>query len=301
MTRRALLLTVAVGLTVGVALGLSSERLATLWPASGADVFAGEPTADDRWFDPSFAAGEILDTRLVGTPGDTQVFAVRSTRDLSTSRPLPEPAVCIVATDPALTFFPAGCVPEPMFREQGFRGVLTGYASGNGGFGTFGTTGRLLSVVWPPRGELEVTDLTDELVLSRDELYTDADRALGLDIPAVDFLRFGEVDPEVERFVTSAVSAPDLGPAATGSATDIGAGIEAEAYVSVHPGAEPGDPRSVCLSLRVNGELVAPTCQALTAFRNGGITIEEIPADGMPGISVRFTADGGPEFDFPRP
>ncbi|RZT62607.1 hypothetical protein EV140_1141 [Microcella alkaliphila] len=270
MRRRTLLAVIAAGLTVGVMLGLTSERWAPLMALDALSIFDGEPSGEDRWTSTNFAANSILATRRIATLGDTEIFAVRSTVDMWSGMPHPEGVLCVSARSPRLVFFSTGCVSETVFREHGLRGVLSAIEQPSG-FPTWRTE-RLITVVWSPTGEVTVVDLTDEVVLSPDELYSEEERAVGLDIPFIDTLRFTGADPDVSRLVAESVSLPELGPGEIGRGSD--SGVTTTTYLSVHAGATADAERSVCLTVRFNDELLPPVCDSLATFRESGITLQ---------------------------
>ncbi|RZS57702.1 hypothetical protein EV141_1420 [Microcella putealis] len=279
MAKGAVIAAIAAGLVIGVGLGLSSERLAGFAPTPALSVFTGEPRAADQWVQSLYPADDILDTRLVATVGDTDVYAVRSTIDLSIGVQSAGPMVCIVAEAPGLRYTPDICTPESVFRQQGLRGVLAGSADNPDAFlVAVAPTNRLLTVVWHPSGDIEVSDVTDEIVIAPDDLYTDAERDAGLDIPLISGLRGSLIDPEVEAFLAEYLSEPELGPVRMSESS--GAGNVTASYLSVHPGTQPGQPRDVCLTGRVNSDLFPPACTTMAAFRDDGLDVEVPSREG---------------------
>lgn len=270
MRRRTLFAVIGAGLTVGVMLGLTSERWAPLVTPDALSVFDGEPSSEDRWTSTNFDATTILATRRIATLGDTEIFAVRSTVDMWSGMPHPDGVLCVTARSPRLVFFSTGCVSEAVFREHGLRGVLSAIEQPSG-FPTWRTE-RLITVVWAPSGEVTVADLTDEVVLSPEELYSDEERAAGLDIPLISTLRFTSAGPDVSRFVAESVSLAELGPGEIGSSS--GSGVRTTSYLSVHAGATADAEHSVCLTVRFNDELLPPVCDSLATFRESGITLQ---------------------------
>ncbi len=296
MSRRALVALVSIGLTLGVALGLSSERLVGVMPANVMGVFAGDAVDADRWPQSNFSDQDILDSRLIGRVGDTDVFAVRSAIDLSTQVRAAEPAVCVVASSPTLQYwYPANCVPETVFRREGLRGVLTGNARGDFGAysGAIFRTDRLLTVVWHPSGALEIADVTGDVVVSPDDLYTDAERAQGLDLLIVSTLRYSPAEPEIEDYLSAFVPVAETGPAGIGEGNS--QGDYAESFLSVHPPVQPGDGRTVCLTVRVNGELFPPACDSMEAFRADGVVLSVPSSRG--GLLTLSASSEGLTFD----
>jgi len=289
MRRRTLFAVIAAGLTVGVMLGVTSERWAPPTAPAALSIFDGEPTDEDRWTSTNVAANSILATRRIATLGDTEVFAVRSTVDLWSGMTHPEGVLCVSARSPQLMFFSTGCVSETVFREYGLRGVLAAYGQPSG-LPTWRTE-RLISVVWSPAGEVTVTDLTDEVVLSPEELYSDEERAAGLDIPFIDTLRFTGADPDISRFVAESVSLAELGPGEIGRSS--GSGVTTTSYLSVHAGATADAERSVCLTVRFNDELLPPVCDSLATFRESGITLQLVDE----GVTVFARPREGVGFD----
>lgn len=289
MTRRTLFAVIAAGLTVGVMLGLTSERWAPLVTPDALSVFDGEPTDEDRWMWTNVDAPSILDTRRIASLGDIEIFAVRSTVDMWSGMPHPEGVLCVSAHSPGLVFFSTGCVSEAVFREHGLRGVLSAIEQPSG-FPTWRTE-RLITVVWSPAGEVTVTDLTDNVVLSPDELYSDEERAAGLDIPLISTLRFTSAEPDVTRLVAESVSLAELGPGEIGSSS--GSGVTSTSYLSVHAGATAEAERSVCLTVRLNDELLPPVCDSLATFRESGITLQLVDE----GITIFARPREGVGFD----
>lgn len=299
MSRRALVALVAIGLTLGVALGLSSERLVGVMPANAMAVFAGDAVDADRWPQSNFSDQDILDSRLIGRVGDTDVFAVRSAIDLSTRVRAAEPVVCVVASSPTLEYwFPANCVAESVFRRQGLRGVLTGNARGDfeAYSADFFRTDRLLTVVWHPSGTLEIADVTGDVVVSPDDLYTDAERALGLDLPIISSLRYSPAEPEIEDYLSEFVPVAEMGPAGIGGGSSQGDNVES--FLSLHPPVEPDDGRTVCLTVRVNGELFPPACDSMEVFRADGVVLSVPSSRG--GLLTLSASSGGLTFDSSR-
>lgn len=289
MTRRALFAVIATGLALGVALGLSTDRLASFLPSQTLAVFDRPVTEADRWTTPDYPASDILDSRLIATTGDATVFVIRSEVDLSSGIRLDEPFICIAAQSPAVLYRPAGCTPESVVRTQGLRTVLEGMSNEPENFlAAFGQTRGIITVEWPPRGDPLVADMTDEVVVAPDDLYTDAEREQGRDIFLLSGLRGSPADVEVEAFLADFATAAELGPAWVNEST--GPGNATISYLSVHAAAEAGQQRQVCLTGRLNGDLFPPACTSVAEFRDNGLQLELPSREG--GV-ILLTADPG--------
>lgn len=279
MNRLTLLAVIATGLVLGVLFGLSTDRLGALLPTQTLAVFDGDMTEADRWTTPDYPSSDILDSRLIATAGDASVFVVRSAVDLSSGIRLEEPVICVAAESPGIRYRPQGCAPESVVRTQGLRAALMGMPSDPGEFfASFGRTSGVITVEWPPGGDPVVADVTDEVVVAPEDLYTDAERDAGLDIFLISGLRGSAVDTEVEEFLAEYASAPELGPARMNESTS--PGNTTVSYLSVHASADADGSRTVCLTGRVNGDLFPPACTTVAEFRELGLELEVPSREG---------------------
>lgn len=270
MSRIVFAAVVVVGLTVGVPLGLSHERFAALAPSSALSIFDTDATQADAVPVEIGARSDTVESRLITQVGDTSVFALRSVVDLRTGARSPEPTVCVVASAPRLIFTQLTCSPASAVERHGMRVALSGFGSDESTIPLPWISTQLLAVVWHPSGTIEVTDVSDEVLVPDAELYTDEEREAGLDIPQIDFLRVGGIDSEASAFLRDTVSLAVLGPSSVGSSN--GGFGSAEAFLSVHDVGAAGENRSVCLTLRVSGDLREPSCTSLDAFRADGVS-----------------------------
>lgn len=298
MSRIVLAAAAVVGLTVGVALGLSHERFAALTPSNALSIFDRDATQADTVPIEIGHRSDTVDSRLITRVGDTSVFALRSVVDLGTGARSPEPSVCVVASAPRLIFTQLTCSPASAIESHGLRVTLSGFGSDESPAPLPWISAQVLAVVWHPSGAIEVTDVSDEVLVPDAELYTDEERAAGLDIPQIDFLRLGGIDSEASAFLRETVSLAALGPSSVGSSN--GSFGSAEALLSVHDDGATSENRSVCLTLRVSGELREPSCTSLDAFRADGVstTVDSDTSSLVvrvePPLGVTFDSSGDP-------
>lgn len=287
-----------VGLTVGVALGLSHERFALLTPSSALSIFDRDATQADAVPVEIGARSDTVDSRLITQVGDTSVFALRSVVDIATGARSPEPTVCVVASAPRLIFTQLTCSPASVVEQQGLRVTLSGFGSDESTVPFPWISSQVLAVAWHPSGTIDVTDVSDEVLVPDAELYTDEEREAGLDIPQIDFLRAGGIDSEASAFLRETVSLAALGPSSVGSSS--GSFGSVEGFLSVHDDGAPGEDRSVCLTLREGGEFREPSCTALDTFREDGVSAtfdgdtSSVVVRVEPPLGVTFDSSGDP-------
>ncbi|MGY6498606.1 MAG: hypothetical protein ACXIUP_10310, partial [Microcella sp.] len=153
-------------LVVGLGLSALGERVVVALAPDALDVFDEPAPADEparvTEFLGSAGGGEA---RLLTTIDSFEIYALRSApggllREATTLGP----QVCLGARDTELRvqFFFSECVPEPVFRDQGIAGVLSGYV-----FGVLESTPTIaaaLVIEWSPRGELTARDASEQLL-----------------------------------------------------------------------------------------------------------------------------------------
>lgn len=153
-------------LVVGLGLSALGERV----------VAALAPDALAVFDEPAPANEQAVVTELLGSVGGGEarplttidgfeIYALRSAPGgLLFEATTLGPQVCLGARDreQVVRIFFSECVPEPVFREQGIAGVLSGYV-----FGVLESTPTLAVTFvfeWSPRGELTVRDASEQLI-----------------------------------------------------------------------------------------------------------------------------------------
>lgn len=152
-------------LVVGLGLSAIGDRVVAALAPDALSVFDEPAPANEQALVTELLGRGGGEARLVSTIDSLEVYALRSRPGgLLFEATTLGPQVCLGARDreQVVLFFFSECVPEPVFREQGIAGVLSGYV-----FSVLDSTPTIaaaLIVEWSPRGELTVREASDELL-----------------------------------------------------------------------------------------------------------------------------------------
>lgn len=280
--RRGLLIgAIVAALLAGGAIGVAAGQLGeTLQPDSLAVFDRPATDVETAATGSSFGVG-TGDARLLVERDGVRVFGVRTTAGLFVSDGELGTQICIVADteDETVQFFPLNCVPERVFREHGMSGVLPAFERFTESFTPSVT--QALAFQWGPRGDLQLEDISADILTATADRFSEQDLLQGLDIPLVQVIREQEPDPAIGREIPGALFGPvDIGTVSAG------AGVEARMWGSIAPDSDGSDGVAVCLSAEVEAELVAHECQSMAVFRTEGVDAQFLRGDALITASV---------------
>lgn len=280
--RRSLLIAAVIAaLVAGGALGVAAGPLVESLQPDSLAVF-DRPATDEE----TAALARILDVstgeaRLLTELDDVRVYGVRTdagvffgTGELGTE-------ICVIGDtdDDTVQFILFNCVPEQVFRDHGMSGVLSAFKLSGSGFTP--SIARTLAFQWGPRGDLQLEDISADVLTTTTDRFSEQDLAQGLDIPLVQVIREQEPDPAIGRELPGALFGPvDIGTVSAG------AGVEARMWGSIFPDSDGSDGVAVCLSAEVEAELVAHECQSMAVFRTEGVDAQFFRGDALITASV---------------
>lgn len=281
--RRRGLLTAAMiaALLAGGAIGFAAQQLGESLQPDSLEVFDRPATdVEVAATGSSFGVG-TGDARLLVERDGVRVFGVRTTAGLFVSEGELGTQICIVADtdDETVQFFPLNCLPERVFREHGMSGVLPAFERFTDNLTP--TVTQALAFQWGPRGDLQLEDISADILTATSDRFSEQDLQQGLDIPLVQVIREQEPDPAIGRELPGALFGPvDIGTVSAG------AGVEARMWGSIFPDSDGSEGVAVCLSAEVQAELVAHECQSMAVFRTEGVDAQFLRGDALITASV---------------
>lgn len=285
-------------LVVGLGLSALGERVVVALAPDALDVFDEPAPADEparvTEFLGSAGGGEA---RLLTTIDSFEIYALRSApggllREATTLGP----QVCLGARDTELRvqFFFSECVPEPVFRDQGIAGVLSGYV-----FGVLESTPTIaaaLVIEWSPRGELTARDASEQLlgeVVVPAPVPPNAALPPGEEPALYAALRELPVNITVGEQLVPFAGPVELGPAELGAASVNGAQLIF--FGSVHEGPDDVGSR-VCLSAGTTAAFRDLQCVDEAEFVTTGVTLRG--SGDFATVTITLDPSGEPDVRF---
>ncbi len=285
-------------LVVGLGLSALGERVVAALAPDPLDVFDEPAPANEQ-----AVVTELLgsvgggEARPLTTIDGFEIYALRSAPGgLLFEATTLGPQVCLGARDreQVVRFFFSECVPEPVFREQGIAGVLSGYV-----FSVLESTPTLAVTFvfeWSPRGELTVRDASEQLlgeVVVPAPVPPNAALPPGEEPALYAALRELPVNITVGEQLVPFAGPVELGPAELGAASVNGAQLIF--FGSVHEGPDDVGSR-VCLSAGTTAAFRDLQCVDEAEFVATGVTLRG--SGDFATVTITLDPSGEPDVRF---
>lgn len=280
------------GLVLGGVAGFGGERLIATTSPTSLSVFERAATEADTPSVDLSVLGLPGEARLLGTVGEAEVFAIRTSDGFTSGSVELGPHICVTAVETDLFFPQPACVPESVFEVAGLAGAVTGITFAETSNPLAPPAARVISVSWGPRGDATLVDATEAALAAAAGEYSPEQRALGADLPIVQVMVERGADERMQRVLSEMGAPPTFGPLPLGVIFGE-TGVTVDVFASVHEIGE--GPLTMCLSVLVDQALYGDglQCIDLADFRSSGMstTVQSPTASGYVRVSISPSSD----------